>query len=98
MVVVLGVLVLTQSRGAYVALLMAFIAVLYLALSRLTRWIMVAMLVIAVVTGSLYAWPRRDALAQQFGLRIDTAAATTALSAGSLNTLDGRLEIWSRAI
>ncbi len=91
---VMAVLALSQSRGAYIALLLAFIVILYLALSRRTRWIMAAMLMITAVATLLVAWPRRDALAQQLGFRIDAAAP----SADGLDTLDGRLEIWSRAI
>jgi putative inorganic carbon (HCO3(-)) transporter len=96
-----GVLLLTQSRGGYIAIVLGLTGIIFLALPQRGRWVMAIVLVIAIVTASIFIWQQRDTIGQQLGLRLDTAAAATIgtdTSVDGLNTLDGRLEIWSRAI
>ncbi|MCL4504491.1 MAG: O-antigen ligase family protein [Chloroflexi bacterium] len=96
---VLGVLLLAQSRGAYLALTLVLTGIVFLALPRRGRWVMAIVLVIAIVAASVLIWQRRDTFGQQLSFVLDVEpAAGTDTSTGSLNTLDGRLEIWSRAI
>ncbi len=94
-----GVLVLTQSRGAYIAFALGLMGIVFLALPRRGRWVMVIMLVIALAAASVIVWQRRDTIAPLVGLRIDAAGVTSVdTAADGLSTLDGRLEIWSRAL
>lgn len=98
---VLAVLALAQSRGAYIGFALVMTGIVFLALPRRGRWVMAIMLVIAIVAASVAIWQRREPIAQQLGLVLDAApAATTGADASiqGLDTLDGRLEIWSRAL
>lgn len=89
----LSYLVLTQSRGGYIGFLLAlFVLVLYALPSR-RRWIAVGALVVMISIGLAVS---RDstgvALVRLVG---GESSMGTALS---LDTLEGRLEVWSRAI
>ena len=98
-VAVLGVLVLTQSRSAYIGFALALPVIVFLALPRRGRWVMAISLVVVIVAASVILWQRRDTIGQQLGLGLDTTTeAGTDASIGSLDTLKGRLEVWSRAL
>jgi len=86
------VLLLTQSRGSYLALGLTGLLVLFLILPKRWRWILLAIVIIAVLAIPIYLdqsggwedWIVQLGLSSQTGLSIDTLGA--------------RLEIWSRAI
>jgi putative inorganic carbon (HCO3(-)) transporter len=87
------ILILTQSRGGYVALAVTLPALIMIALPPRWRWYSLAILALLVITlGTLVASQWEAVLAWIMGSNL---AADPELS---LNSLDGRLEIWSRAI
>jgi len=91
---VAGVFVLTQSRGAYIGLSVTLLVMLALALPRRGRWgllalLLVAALVTAGVLSRVGLEPVRAWLEQ---------SGAISPNAVSLNSLEARLEIWSRAI
>ena len=91
---VLAVFILTQSRGGYLAVAITSLALLFIALPPRWRWILLAGLVIA---GLILAFilSKDDLIAARDWLTGSGLATEGALS---LNTLEGRVEIWSRAI
>jgi len=86
------VLLLTQSRGSYLAMGLTALLVIFLILPKRWRWILLAIIIIAIVAITIYidqsggweAWIYQLGLSSQSVLTIDT--------------LGKRLEIWSRAI
>ena len=81
------VLLLSQSRGAWIA---AALALLIMPGLRWRRWwIVVALLAAAAVAGVWVAGPARIAQA---------VFPAVGVSESTVNTLSGRLEIWSRAL
>lgn len=86
------VLLLTQSRGSYLAFWVTLVGILFLVLPRYWRWILlvlvgiagIGLLLLLVQAGGWEAWISQLGLASQSGFSIDT--------------LDTRLEIWTRAI
>ena len=91
---VLAVFILTQSRSGYLAMALTSLALLFIALPPHWRW---AFLALIVVTGLVLAvlLTKEDLIAARDWL---TGSGLTTDSALSLNTLEGRVEIWSRAI
>jgi len=89
-----GILVLTQSRAGYLGLAISCLVVLFFALPGRWRWIFAGLL---ILTGFLIqkVYSNGEGIQAQEWL-VDRGIA----SAGgfSLNTLEGRLELWSRAI
>jgi putative inorganic carbon (hco3(-)) transporter len=84
---VAGTLILTQSRGGYLGGLVGGLALFVLPKRRL-RWFMLAMLLVIS-----FVW---------FGVGSETPTPSVAASEASvtdaLDTLEGRVEIWSRAL
>ena len=100
---VLADLLLTQSRGAYIAFALVLPVLLFLALPRRGRWIMALTLLVATIAAAIFLWQRRDTIAPQLGLSLDPATASAPApgadsTAQGLDTLNGRMEIWSRAL
>jgi len=91
---VLAVFILTQSRGGYLAMALTSMVLLFTALSRRWRWTFLGML---VITGLIlgFALSQEDLLAARDWL---TGSGLTTEGALSLNSLEGRVELWSRAI
>ena len=89
-----GVFVLAQSRGGYIAMAIAMLLMLLLALPKAWRWVLLALvLILGVVLGLI--------LSQGDSMQVKdwiVGSGVTTDAALSLNTLEGRLEIWSRAI
>ena len=90
---VAAVFLLSQSRGGYVGLALTLPVLILIALPPRWRWYSLALLaLLAIVLGVLLA-SRGEAV--RAWLTGSDLASDPALS---LNTLEGRLEIWSRAI
>jgi putative inorganic carbon (HCO3(-)) transporter len=89
-----AVFILTQSRGGYLAMAFASLILLFIALPARWRWIFLALLIMTGLIVGL-ALSREDLLAARDWL---TGSGVTSDSALSLNTLEARVEIWSRAI
>jgi O-antigen ligase len=91
---VMTVFVLTQSRSAYIGLGFTIMAMLFIAISKRWRWVSFGIiLIVGLILGFMLS-------TEDFG-RIqewDVGSGTATESALSLNTLEVRLEIWSRAI
>jgi putative inorganic carbon (HCO3(-)) transporter len=85
-----GTLLLTQSRSAYSGFLVALVLLTLLALRHL-RWILAVALLVGVGLIA-YIGPQQiaDKLMDAYGPSVGTT--------GSLSTLGGRAEIWSRAL
>jgi putative inorganic carbon (HCO3(-)) transporter len=80
-VMMLAMLVLTQSRNAYLAIAIAIAVILMLRWPRLI-WLLPVLLMAAIIT---------------IGLIGPSTVLEAILSGGVLGGLDGRLELWSRA-
>ncbi|MCX6056719.1 MAG: O-antigen ligase family protein [Chloroflexi bacterium] len=91
---VAAVFLFCQSRGGYIGLALTLPALILIALPVKWRWriSLVLLVLLAITIGILFAsrW-------QAGGLRV-TISNLAANPAFSLGTLDGRLELWSRAI
>jgi putative inorganic carbon (HCO3(-)) transporter len=90
---VAAVFLLCQSRGGYIGLALTLPVLILIALPRRWRWYgLIAFVVLAIVLGFLVAshWEAVRTLITGNNLSADPAL--------SLNSLEGRLEIWSRAI
>ncbi len=88
-----AVFVLTQSRGGYIGLALTLPLLTLIALPRRWRWYsLIALIVLAILLGFLVA-SRWEAV--RVWVSGSDLAADPALS---LNSLEGRLEVWSRAI
>jgi len=91
---VLAVFILTQSRSGYLAIAITSLILLFIALSARWRWALLGGIVIAgLILG--FTLSNEDLLAARDWL---TGSGLTTEGALSLNTLEGRVEIWSRAI
>jgi len=90
---VAAVFLLSQSRGGYIGLALTLSALILIALPRRWRWYsLIALVVLAIVLGFLV--PSRWEAVRTWIAGSDLAADP----ALSLNSLEGRLEVWSRAI
>jgi putative inorganic carbon (HCO3(-)) transporter len=90
---VAAIFLLCQSRGGYIGLALTLPVLIIIALPRRWRWYsLIALVVLAIVLGFIVAthWE-----AVRTWVTGSDLAADPALSS---NTLEGRLEIWSRAI
>jgi putative inorganic carbon (HCO3(-)) transporter len=91
---VLGVFVLSQSRGAYLAFVLASSAMLWLVSSRHVRIALTVLALLGIVLLGLFV--------QQNGLGAIVATPTEATADAdnvvTLDSLDTRIELWSRAI
>lgn len=88
-----GVVVLTQSRSVYLGLTVTLFLMFIMALSGRWRWAGVGLLIIGgLVLGGALA--RLDLAAMQDWL---VGSGLTSENALSLNSFEGRLELWSRA-
>ena len=87
-----GVFILTQSRTAFMALALAFLLVPGVLLAHKWRWVYLISMAILVIGLVVTAW--------QLGWAQNLYASTSAgdNSAYTLDTLNGRVEIWSQAI
>lgn len=91
--VILGVFILTQSRSGYIAFAVTATGLLLLLLpTSRYRLVVGGLLVSAIAIGAVVAYSDRNALDRIVN---SNAASDAALS---LDTLDGRLEVWSRAL
>jgi putative inorganic carbon (HCO3(-)) transporter len=87
------VFLLCQSRGGYIGLALTLPVLIMIALPRRWRWYsLIALVVLAIVLGFLVAthWEAVGTWVTGSNMAADPAL--------SLNTLEGRLEVWSRAI
>jgi len=85
---------LTQSRSGYIGFVIASIVILLIVLPSRWRWAFFGSIVVTIVLAAFFLWPSRPAilLGSAFG-------SNPAGEAGlSLDTLEGRMELWSRAI
>jgi putative inorganic carbon (HCO3(-)) transporter len=90
---IIAILILTESRGGYISLALTLPVLILIALPRRWRWYgLIVFVVLAIVLGFLIAsrWEEVRTLITGSNLSADPAL--------SLNSLEGRLEIWSRAI
>ncbi len=88
-----GVFILTQSRGGFIALGATLLLMLLVA-GRESRRLVIGVILVALVIGALsYIYVGPDRLK---GLAFGSSAG--AEQALSLDTLEGRIEVWSRAI
>ena len=87
---VLSVFVLTQSRGGYIGLVAGLAVMLIVGIpKRWRKWLAVGMMITGLIgMGALLSWGGAKTATQ-------TSRGSAALS---LDTLEGRLEVWSRAI
>jgi putative inorganic carbon (HCO3(-)) transporter len=89
----IAVLILTQSRGGYIALALTLPVLILIVLSRRWRlYSVIALTVLAIVLGFFTSTHWEEV--RTWVTASDLAADPTL----SLNSLDGRLEVWSRAI
>jgi len=89
-----GVFVLTQSRGGYIAFALTGLTLISIALPPRGRWLFLGGLAILTIVAGLVL-PQQEAATIWGGLIGSDLADDPAFS---LNTLQGRLEVWSRAI
>jgi putative inorganic carbon (HCO3(-)) transporter len=89
-----GVFVLTQSRGGHIAFALTGLTLLSMALPPRGRWLFLGSLTILMVVAGVVL-PQQEAATIWGGLIGSDLADDPAFS---LNTLQGRLEVWSRAI
>jgi putative inorganic carbon (HCO3(-)) transporter len=93
-VIELGVLVLTQARGSYLAIALTGLALMILIPRWPKRWWAIAVLIVIVVSGVM--------LAQQLGIgtiqSLTAVSTPTDTSVFSLDSINMRVEIWSHAI
>ncbi len=93
---VAAIFLLSQSRGGYIGLALTLPALILIALPPRWRWYSLAILaLLAIVLGILLASHWEAVRIWVTGSNLSNLASDPALS---LNTLEGRLEIWSRAI
>ncbi len=87
-----GVLVLTQSRGSYLAFLITLGGMAFFLIRRKWRWVYVGVITVLVAAGGglVYHGGGWEQLVSEAGLADQSGL--------SINTLEGRVEIWSRAI
>jgi lipopolysaccharide/colanic/teichoic acid biosynthesis glycosyltransferase len=91
----MAILVLTQSRSAYVALALTALVMLLLALPRRARWVLIACLAVLSVLAALLVWHIGPAgVAAQVVEKLATPADATGLAGKAAS----RVEIWSRAL
>jgi len=87
-----GVLVLTQSRGSYLAIGITVLVILLLVMPKRRRWILLALIILFVIGLGVF-------IVQAGGWEEFIAMMGLSAESGfSLDTLGARLEIWSRAI
>ncbi|MCJ7700217.1 MAG: O-antigen ligase family protein, partial [Anaerolineales bacterium] len=91
---VTAVFILTQSRGSYLALIFTSLALLFIILPPPWRW---SLLGVMMITGLIFgfALSKGGLVAAHNWL---TGSGLTTEGALSLNSLEGRVELWSRAI
>ena len=79
----LGILAMSTSRGGYLATAAALLILLGLLWPQLSRWVIPGVMIVALVAGTYIGW----------GVIADALMTGQATSG-----LDGRVEIWSRAL
>ena len=89
-----AVFVLTQSRTAYLALALTLALMFWLVLPGKGRWIFLGLMVAVGIAGGAYLSGER--ITQ--GVDWLTGSGVVSEQAFSLNSLESRLEVWSRAI
>ena len=91
---VAAVFILTQSRGSYLALAFTILALFFITLPPRWRWSLLGLMIIAgLIFG--FALSKESLVAASNWL---TGSGLTTEGALSLNSLEGRVELWSRAI
>jgi len=89
-----GVLILSQSRGSYLAIALTGLVLVILILRGPARWLMIGLLAVDVIAGVI--------LVSQFGWETILSQVIDSLPVGtsafSISSLNGRVEIWLRAI
>jgi len=91
---VTGVFVLTQSRGGYIGLAFAVIAMLFIALPKRWRLAMLALLILGLIVAGLTISPEKFIQMREWA--VSSGVATE--SGISLYSLESRVEVWSRAV
>jgi putative inorganic carbon (hco3(-)) transporter len=91
-VILLGVLLLTQSRSAYVGLLVAGVFVFFAAIAAYSRKLLLAGLAVSALLLIFAATQIQPAQITE------NLFPQVGLQENALSTLNGRIEIWSRAI
>jgi len=93
-----GALVLTQSRGGLLGFGVGLLLMAGLALRRYWRWLAAAVVLGALVVGVLVQMRGAAALTADVLAQAGIPTGEEAALADGINTLNGRLEIWSRGI
>jgi putative inorganic carbon (HCO3(-)) transporter len=88
-----GVLILTQSRGGYLGFAIAMVAMVFMALPKRGQWLMGGLTVLAILLGVVSLWSDGNTIIQD----LDTNSSTLR-SASTIDTWDGRVEVWSRGL
>ena len=91
---VAGVFVLTQSRSGYIGVAIASIVMLFIALPARWRWALLGLMLLTGLVLALTLSPEDFANLREWVV----GEGLTTERALSLNTLESRMEIWSRAI
>ena len=90
------VLVLTQSRGGLLGMMAALLVMLWLVSGARLRWGVAVVAVVLAAGAGWYLAGQEGGLEAAVGGTANSGAAESGQAA--LNSLEGRLEIWSRAI
>jgi len=88
-----GTLILTQSRSGYIGFIAGWMAVAVLVMPRRMRWMAGSVLIVVVSAAALVVFELGNNVIPQ----IPRAGVPTDAT-WSLDTLEGRFEVWSRAI
>ncbi len=92
--IAVAVFILTQSRGGYIGFAVSLLVMLFIALPRRWRWIYLgAVILVGVSLAFFISDVGVDGITEQI-----FAGGVVSDQALSLNTLEGRVEIWSRSI
>jgi len=93
-VLVTAVLILTQSRAGYIGLCAALFFMVLVVLPPRGRWILMVILLVTISVVVIVVSPAEMSQAREWLI----GSGITSEGALSLTTLEGRLELWSRAI
>jgi putative inorganic carbon (hco3(-)) transporter len=90
---IFAVFLLSQSRGGYIALIVTFLVLIVITIPRRFRWHSLALLATFTIAVGILLGAHREAVRTWI-----VGSNLTADSGNSLYTLEGRQEVWTRAI